>query len=98
MTDVDAILARAAAQNSTIRVQLGKRQFTGKLAGLGGEHPCILVVLPVSKSGACIEVCQSFTRRTLATLLKQGFVQWPTTSRSRMLSTSPRAKSKPTKR
>ena len=81
---VDAILTEAYKQKQTLRIIIGKREFTGTLAGLGGERPVILVTVPVSKTGACVELCESFSRTTIARLLKQGFFKWPTISHSRM--------------
>jgi hypothetical protein len=82
--NIEAILTAARETKPVIGVRIGKRQFTGTVAALDSETPCIFVTLPVSKTGACVEVCESFSRRTVAFLLMQGFINWPTTSHSRM--------------
>lgn len=87
--NTDAILQAANETNRTIRVIIGKREFTGTLAALGSERPHIFVTVPVSKTGACVEICESYSRRTIATLIKQGFIKWPTTSHNRMKPTKP---------
>lgn len=88
-SEAERWLAEASAQQRTIRVIIGKREFTGTLTALGSERPAIMVIVPVSKTGACVELCEHFSRLNLARLLAQGFINWPTTSHNRMKPTRP---------